>query len=677
MILAMLLFLAGTLSAGERAVRGPESLLGDAAIGPIDTGYGSRRFLASNGDEIMLVWTSRGSLYAQRLQRDGTLATPFPTLLLPGTENRPAVELTGAVHAGGLYVLFMNGGGQSRAMRITRDAEVVDVRVLPAKVGEATKAGNEIFLRTATGFLRLREDLSVAGELAAGNGSLVVSPQGLLLLTTENAAFTARYLDGSHSVRIAATSGMVMRSARLVWTGTDFIAAWTACHSWGSCDVSLTRLDAQLQPRMQPVKMERCNGCEVTDLLRLDGERVFLIRNDDRTAGRLLGQAGALDGDSVDLGEDAATMHLGGDMLLSVDTDLNVRLFPAFRTSAPAPVATVQTAVDETVVTVASSAGEAAVVRKRVLGGETRHLVSILDAEGRTLREVAIPAGDDTTLAHDGQHFYALVSNTWESFFVKVESGATPVKLSIRTVPGGLFWLGDRFVVLESGFVDFTGRTAEKTRPLALDRSGALALLDCAIPEIDHRMRPVTVVDTGDTILVLEPRYIFGTVLRFRDGCPAGLPENVPTLAATELRVAWRNGNWAVFSQDTARRRYIAALSDDLTAYLGPWRDAGRIGTWYGSGQTAIAPLGDGWVAAYVTDNRLYTSVLNAAGYAVSSGVDLGSATGRPHLVPLSGDRVLAVHHRQIHEPPYFGARRVVVAPLTLEQAFRRRPSRP
>lgn len=282
-----------------------------------------------------------------------------------------------------------------------------------------------------------------------------------------------------------------------------------------------------------------------------------------------------------------------------------------------------------------------------------------------------------TTLAHDGRDFYALIGNNSGSHFLKVESGAVPVKLNIHTVQGGLFWLGDRFVVLQSGVVDFTGRLAEKTRPLALDRSGTLALLDCPVPEIDHRMGPVTVVDTGDTILVLEPRYIFGTVLRFRDDCPAGLPENVPTFADTDLRVAWRNGRWALFFRDGARRRHVVALSDDLTTHLGPWRDAGRIGTWYTSGQTAIAPLADGWVAAYVTDDHLYTSVVNAAGHAVSSGVDLGSATGRPWLVSFAGDRVLAIHHRQIHQPPYFGARRVVVAPLTLEQAFRRRPSRP
>ncbi len=125
-LLLALLFAIG-VAAGEQAVRGPEVLLGDPTLAPIagPNTSGTTAAMATDGDEVVLVWTGRSSLYAQRLDRDGRRATELPKLLMAGTRSGPAVATPlRTFHAAGLYWIFFNRLENQQwttwAMRLTR-----------------------------------------------------------------------------------------------------------------------------------------------------------------------------------------------------------------------------------------------------------------------------------------------------------------------------------------------------------------------------------------------------------------------------------------------------------------------------------------------------------------------------------------------------------------------------
>jgi hypothetical protein len=636
--------------------------------------------LATDGDEVLMVWTGRGTMYAQRLDRDGHRAAPLPVVLVPGSPNVRAPHPESLLYAGGVYCLFFNQPDGTAVMRLSRDAEVLDVRVLDsAKMHHLARAGEEILLSTTRGVLRLREDLSVIAETPMPSGAgeqIVPSPHGTLMLSARVPAITARYLDGSGAVRIASVDRYP--SARMVWSGSEYIVAWSGCgpESYSSCGMWVVTLDEQLRPHALPTKIDDnvCTGCAV-DLIPLGGGRAYVTwQKGEETLGLPLQKDVTFGYAPARFGRSARVLITSQGRLMAAEAALNVRVVAPFVGSGKAPLtATVQAAVEETLAATAVSATEAAVVRQRVVDGKPTNVVTIVDHDGRVLRDVRIGNGTYVALGHDGQDFYALVNDTFESTFQKVAEGAPVVKLPFRPV-SVLPWVGSGFVLFQSGWRDFTGTQQNRTRLLWLDRAGQLSFPPCPHWEIDDPVSSPTVVDTGVETVLVAPGYIRGTVLRFAGGCVAGPPlEYLPHLTNITA-VAWQNGTWALLNDD---RLIDVAFSSDVASGAGPWHRVLASRNFYSQGDQTLAPIGGQWLVGYRDTDRLHLVLVGAAGNVLATGLAAEGVAQGPKLVPLPSGRVLAVYRRHVHEPPYAGVLRVVVAPLMLETPGRRRSVRP
>lgn len=672
--LLTLLLLASALASGQPVI-GPEQLLGDASPAPMDTTtmYGSPD-LDTDGDETLMVWTVRSSLYAQRLDRHGRAVAEMPTLLVYGTSQvRPIESYPRVLYTGGLYSIFYRRLSEERkwetwVMRVTRELEIVDARVFSSDLAyNIVRSGDEILLVMKDTVYRLRDDLSVIGTIPLTQGFVgrfAPSPHGTLLLSGSGPAITARMLDDSVSVRFVPTDSLY--ALRGVWTGTQFLVVWNRCFA-GSCETALVTLDEQLRITYGPVKLDSiaCSSCDL-DIAVFGTDEAFVTWGSDGKVRGVRVRKGWTDGrQPSDFGSTTTTFVTAQGLMLIVDRKLNVRAFvPAALNGSPMalPVlAAPRAAVEESIVAVAGSANEVAVVRRR---GET-YIASILDAEGRTLREATLPSGGSVTLAHDGRDFYAVAG----SRFQKLATGAPVVNLPF--VPdGALVWTGSGFVTLQSHYPDHAGQTQYRTRMLRLTPTGEVELMPCPNWEFPSTAAaaPVVVRAGSETVIVVGKH-----LARLRDGCPAGPPTPVENLPYT-WRVAWQNGRWAWVSTVMGSNLDLW-LADDPASSPSRHSLADGLSGVYES-NFDIAPLSGHWLVAY-NDGSLRAVLADFAGRRLSTSVISPTTNGRPFLVPMPAGRVLAIYQRQVPEPPYLGVTRVMAAPLTLEAPSRRRAVRP
>lgn len=667
--------LATSLTAGELPAIGPGTLLGDAALAPIGQSWTLSTALATDGDEVVLFWSGRSALYAQRLDRHGRLVTGLPVLLLGGTladevyvHSKPRV-----VYAGGIYTIFFDAAGRDRrvgawSMRLTRELEVLDVRMLAPfdSVRDAARAGDEIILLTVRNLWRLRDDLSVIEKRPASAGlALAPSPSGTVVISGYAPAITARMVDDSASARVETVDEV--NSLRAVWTGTRYLIVWTSCR-WG-CITSMVALDQELRPQGRPVLLaiEGCASCHLGITLLGHDDAFVTWQQSGGTRGVRVRNGTLDDPKPWVLGDHSTTLFTAQGLLFDVDSQLNVRAFvldPLDRRPGALPViSTPRAAVEETIAAVARSATEVAVARRR----GSANLVSILDHEGRTLREVPIAAGEDVALAHDGTRFYALVSTYGESRLQRVESGAAAVKLPFRAA-NALAWAGSGFVILQSNYPDPAGAPVPRTRMLWLTREGAVEVLPCPNWEFPTAAETVTVAEAGPYTVI----NVDGWSARVRDGCPTGPPVTMPDGSRT-WRPAWQNGTWAWAAHPPGEATVDLAVGPDLGSPLSTHRVPEQ---WVFGGSFDIAPLSGRWLVAY-NDGSLRAALADAHGRVVGRVMIAETPSRRPFLLPVSPGRVLAIYERPVREAPYLGVLRVMAAPVTLEAAVRRRMARP
>ena len=663
--LLALLLLTLPLLAGERAVAGPETLLGDATLVPIaePSLFGNTAAMATNGDEVLLVWIARGSLYAQRLDRSGSPATPLPTLLVRGPRLPPMGGLR-VLHAGGLYTIFVHanveGKWASWAFRVTRELEIVDARIVTFDpINDVVYDGDEYVLATGRNVFRLRDDFSVIEMLPNFYGSVLApSPHGALLITAAAPDITARMIDDSVPVRIA--SAFWIDAVRAMWTGTQFLVVWTDCPY-----TKALILDENLVARGAPVTLDDtlCTWDNIEIVKVAEDDVIVTWQSGESTRAQRL-RGGVPSDSKLPLGSFVKTLYSPHGLLFTVDNQLNVRAFVPGTTQSPStlPVrATPLAAAEESVLAVAASATEAAIARHR---NDGTNIVSIVDRDGRPLRDVPIPSGDSVSLAHDGTSFYALVSDDLESRFQKVASGASAVRLPVRADPA-LVWAGSGFYILQSKYSDFTGFIQYRSRFLWLTREGVVELPPCENWEFPTTAGEPVVVRAGEEITVAIGFYL----ARIRGKCQTGPVVNVKIPYA--WRAAWQNGTWAWILTDGST--LDLATADDPLSTPSLHRSAHNVRIWHKVYD--LVPFGGHWLVVY-GDQTLRASVHNAAGALVGTSVLANGIEGRPFLVPM-GDRVLAVYRRQIYDPPYLGVHRVMVAPVTLETEVRRRVARP
>jgi hypothetical protein len=676
--LVLLLTLGTVLTAGERPVAGPETLLGDDALAPLTTWSFRSPALATDGDELLFVWSGRGSIYAQRLDRQGKPLTPLPTLLFPGRQsNGGGVTNMYAVWAGGFYHIFFSveedWSWSLRVMRVTRDAELVDVRVLApgASASDVAVVNDEIIVAGYRTLWRLRPDLSVIAtevlERSAPHTIARAADGGLLLLAGGPPAVTARRLDrDGGTVRIGtATSSDPLR---ILWTGTEYLAAWSSCE-WGGCGTTLLRLDARLVPKGDPkvIGGGNCYSCDI-GLTSLGDETVLVTwqattaNGSHATHAKRVRAGVVLDEKDLVFGPQAATVRTPQGLLVLADSTPQVHVIsPAFtaeRTAAP------RAAAEETVAAVASSPSGFAVVRRRAAGAEMQNIATILDDEGNVRREVRLPPGSNVALASFGRDFYALVTDSWSpaSWFQKVEEGAPAVRLPQQVLPL-LVWTGRDFLTLQAGWYE-EGEYQAKTRVLWLDRNGAPKDVPCGDVVLPGASWDVRVFSGGGETFVVTPQ----AMLRLRGRCPRAEP--APPLPE-QARVAWQAGVWAALVPGGANFTFDIGFASDVPSLPGARRRifAGRDYV-YGK---SIAPLDGNWLVALNTAGRgISLLVVDGHGGVIGTGTLAKNVTDAPVFAPLAGGRLLAVYARQVYEPPYLGVSRVVVAPVTTEEALRR-----
>lgn len=666
------LLLTLPLLAGERAVAGAERLLGDATLAPIAVPYryGNDTVMATDGDEVLMVWTDRGSLYGQRLDRFGKRATALPTLLYRGSRNVPVSGLR-VVYAGGLYTIFFHTLDEKRtwvtsAIRLTPKLDVVMDRrvVLQAAILDGVHTGEEFVLVTDKNVWRMRDDFSVIALLPKFDGSVLVpSPRGVLLIAASEPAMTARMIDDSISVRVASADNV--QAMRAMWTGTEYLLVWTDGRT------KALVLDENLVARAAPVTLDDkgCTWCSV-GIAKIGNDDVIVTwQVGDNTRMRRLRNGLPADSASIYLGDFIKAFSSAHGLLFTVDRMLNVRAFIPGSTGSPSalPVLAMPVAAaEESVVAVGTSASEVAIVRQR---NDRTNVVSIVDPDGRTLREVAIPAGDFVNLSHDGKDFYALVSNYYESRFQRVEAGAAATKLAFRA-DRALVWTGSGFFILQSDYRDFTGATQYRSRFLGLTREGVVELPPCEHWEFPSSASwPPAVVRTGDETAVAVGFHI----ARLRGACQTGPPVKTQSIPYN-WRPGWQDGLWAWLV--TGNSRLELATTDDPATTPSLHRIAGNV--FITENSYDLTPFAGRWLVAYNEYNQstLRASVHDANGALIGTSTIADSIDGRPFLVPIA-DRVLAVYRRQVWESPYLGVHRVFVTPVTLETASRRRTARP
>ncbi|HUR79223.1 MAG TPA: hypothetical protein VM733_00555 [Thermoanaerobaculia bacterium] len=659
-LLIIIVFITGVLTAGERVIRGPETILGDAARTPLPNIYPwLYPRLATDGDEFLVVWNARSALYAQRFDREGHPLTPLPLLLERGPDFASFMTIIGVVHGGGLYSIFYNDPSGTSVIRVTHDGEVVDRRLLFAeKMSDVARVGGEILLGASRRIVRMRDDLSVIGEVAGGASRFIETPRGALALQTTTAGVIARYLDGSDPVPLPVQS--------LVWSGTEFV---------GLSANRVLRFDEQLRPIGPADSLPLC--CQIRDLVVIGTDRVFATADDAATVGAVI-ERGVVVRQPVPLGQTATTIRTADNRLFSVDRRLNARLFDESNGN-PVVTGQVQTAADELIAGGLATDREVAIARRRITGADSERneiLVSIFDPDGRLLREVSLGTAwlPTVTLGHDGRDFYALVSEIdGAARLQKVEQGAAAMPLPLRVAPF-LAWNGTAFVIGQNGFTDYTGSFQHRIRLLWLDRNGKLELPPC-LNWIFSGGDDARAFNPGPDMTLVVGAFVYASVQRFGEGCPTGPPADRMEHLQLASKIALQDGHWAVVRGGYNQESIDVAVTDDIESGLGPWH---RIAsTPEGNDDPAIAPIDGRWVILWRRYGELHAAVADERGRLAGSQVIAQNlpyfADNTPLLLPLSRERVLAVYRRPFHEPPYAGAVRVVVAPLTIEEAFRRR----
>ena len=679
--LLFVLAVTASLHAGERPILGPETLLGDATLTKGFQNGSTSPHLATDGDSILMAWGNGGNLLVQLLTREGRLATALPTVLMPRLAGSTDGSVVRVLWLDGLYWVFGRSAGEFVVIRLSRDLEIIDVRKRSdlRLVFDVEVIGDEIFMLAGERKWRMTRDLEIVAEapLRYASRSLVPSPHGMFLLTASDPAITAERFDGTGSVRIASVEKM--GDARMAWTGTEFVVVWTDC-SYDSCEAWMARFDETLSAKGEPVKIDG-GGYQNrwVHLTVIGDDTVFVLAEGvtggpysyvDASLGRRYRQGVALESKPRIAGRSAVPILTSQGQLFVVDGNLNVSLVPP----AGAPndgqllpvIASPRSAASETLGSVAMSANGIAVVRRRFVAGVYANSVSILDSDGKLLREMPLPSSE-ILLSSDGRDFYAVGHDYYGySWFQKLEPGTPQIQLPFRAL-APLAWSGGMFVTVAAYR---TAEGDERTRLRWLDRNGQSLAPFCKGWEAPWSAEASLVEGGGQTYFMWYTR-----ALQVRNGCAVGDVVEIPS--ANPRYIAWQDGVWAWFGTTPyPESELFFTFSADPMSFTGP-RYPLRAGDCCNNAR-AIAPIAGRWLLLYTAWPTDGLAVVDESGAVVGIGeFTLDAAYSMAQLMPVARDRVLAVSERQVDEPPYFGTRRVVVTPITVETVFRRRGARP
>ncbi|HUR79221.1 MAG TPA: hypothetical protein VM733_00545 [Thermoanaerobaculia bacterium] len=669
----LLLFVLPLAASGEQLVRGPETLLGNADLAPLG---GASLQMASDGDEVVLAFITRNCVYAQRLDRNGVALTPLPVLIASGNVVRRAMDPLRVVYAGGFYTFFFTRYDHAtqqwsvQATRVTRDLELVETRAIEASsLLDAVRTNGDIVVMTYDSLWFLRDDLSVIRRTARVDGAmLVASPQGALMLTALEPVLSARFLDNGLSARIAG----VYKPQKIAgaWTGSEFLIAWS---DWGH--VYAATLDAELRVRVKPVLLSDfsnvCADCSVSVVAMSSGEALVRWQRGSTSLAARFRDGVMVEKTPWILGTSVTPFVTSSGLVIMAGPSLDVRAFVAGAVSEPAKqsvTATVRVAAEESLAAVAASASEVAVARHRADG---TNFVSVVDHDGRALRDVRIANGARVALAHDGTAFYALVTDGYTAQFQKVADGAGVTKLNVR-LANLLHWEGTQFLILQNGYADFTGAQVNKTRALAIARDGTVGLPRCAMWEFPLTSGRARVLRGGtDTFIAVE-----NDLARLRDDCQTGPPDPLVKTINYQFAAAWNGSVWARLAFGGPVSRLQLSFAPDLTSAAEGHDVAAEL--LYGEEETFdVAPAGDRWLVIWNKNARLESALFDANGRVAGTATIADDALNGVRLVPVSNNRVLAIYQRQVYDPPYLGVTRVFAARMTLDPASRRRTVRP
>jgi hypothetical protein len=687
---ALPLLASGVLSVG------PEIPLGQPYIGPWLEGEEVAEIhdppaLATDGDRTLVAFFSQfdwtvGAVYVLLVDRDGH-ADGAPRLLTT-VSNADAVALT-AVWVNGTYVLFCSVGRTSNysteVLRLSAGGDLLGNAILPegTYIENAAIRGDEILAIVSRGrwsnardILRMSADLANVERIplptrsSHTNRAIAVTPYGTAIFTTDSDGADLRMLDGSR-LSEPVNSGRLSKlwsgagAAKLVWTGHEYVAAWTDCSStsW-DCSAAMARFDREgryLDGRF--LGIARGFPQPAISVERIDAETVFVAWSVERVSyGQRFRAGQPLDPKPVRVGNgDVGALSTVHGLTI---VDATVRLARVVPSMAPLPekltAAPLFTgAADEVVVDVASTAEHVALLRRR--GRASQLVASVVTRDGRTVYETELDGRHYGTIASDGRDFYAawLPFPWWTDRQVvmqKLAPGAARTRLLARTK--GRVLADQLRLVYHAGRLVLLWKDEAEFHLQNVDAAGAESV------RVNLRAPEISAVYPGSDELLAYGWYRSGPVfwrIPRRGWAAEPDPEPVPK------ELGYPRCAWAGTQLGCVFRTYSSRLFTLRDAAGVP-----RITSTFSSAsydQPAIAAAGDRFVVLTHEGPTRVVTLFDALGVPRDRvPFDAAPASGYDFLVPLDDEHMLAVCSRPDPAPPYYAARRWVARLVEIRQ---------
>jgi hypothetical protein len=658
-----LLLLAGGARA-DQLVAGPEVLLGDSPAGAWAAG-GYGLVLAGDGDETLVLLPGTGGgwndvpLFAMRLDREGR---PLGSVLQLVPENGPIRIWWPNVRAAfldGVYVVFYFDGLALRALRVSREGTLLDDRLIDEVFGwstfELAVGDREVALFGARRVVRLRRDLTpiAVTELGSVPESAAAGIFGYALAYAVPPAVSVRLFDGKTVRELIRLGGNGNGSVEVVWTGTEYVVAWTDC-SFKTCSLTLTRFDAAMQRLGEPVTVAKDGAFRTLTVL---GDNVVALTWSE-PGGAVLQRfrAGvAVDPKPIRLSSTpAAAATNGHGLLILADSLGSVSASPAFG-AVPAPFSQLfRSAANEQIVAAGGSATEIGLIVRQSRPGESTAIERLYRHDGQMIRERVLTTNpSDYAFASDGTQLAVLSADMYSrSSFRNLSTGQ-------GTAFGGstdltLAWANGAY------------HTWAGSRVIRISPEGVIQPV--CVAKTPHMAGAAAVLAGGGGELLRVTAYTSLQVLRFANGCPGGavLSTPLPFEVRDRPAVSWNGEQWGALLSDFAGRLHFATAPAG-GAFTLVRRDVvqGKVHS------ISLAPAAGGWMALAVVDTTVQVVLIDSFGtvsapLTLADTVDMFTASKPVALVPLAGG-AMAYYTRNIHEPPYFGVHRVFARAIAVE----------
>lgn len=656
--------------------------------------------MATDGDRTIVVFnvgpdSGEAAIYAQFLERDGTPAFRHPRLLV---EPAFDLRLIDVVWSGGTYVVFYVGyrNGETselRALIVNRKGDVLGPpRVVPLRFvpDHVIARGDEIVLSSSWWLVRMRSDITITDQISlrplrlTSGPALAFGPDAVAVFSAEREGITLRKLRGSRlSAPVAVTArtvaGTYGNGAEVVWTGSEYVGAWTDCGYPHSCLVWMTRFDANGRELDEPRwigtvdEVYRANGAGLT--LHVVGENtVFVLMEggfspNRRVVGRRFRAGVEVQPEMTRIDAPPVATVVGPQgLLFAVDARLRLGIL---RTYDPFPARLdvrpfIVTAADEELWSAAGTATHAAVLRRRATGElVSKFVVTVMTHDGTAVYEHEVD-GWLASLATDGRDFYLLWAHPNEYYepddgvwLQKIAPGTTPVRAvdPAHIFTAGLVRHNDTLLVTwhdyEHGYLrvfDGTGFSPPAVisdqpcgdwRPHFVAAGDELLLL--TYDGFPNRWRATPIAPTGQAL---------GKPLPLYDGRP---------------RCAWNGLAVGCLFEPEDDDGWTFALRDAAGTFRETATVLGQEGFW--RDVPSVRAMGDRYLILRMTAEGEHLVVVHPDGQ-LADKIKLRDAEG-PYetgiLVPLNGREVLVFYNRNLYTRPHVAVRRVFARPIAID----------